>query len=78
MVPSMSRRGNRHNSAVAVSFLSALKTKWSKRRIYPNRAMVTSDVFDCTEMFYNPIRRHGSARDLSPVELERRYALNGS
>jgi putative transposase len=29
-------------------------------------------------MFYNPIRRHGSAGDLAPVEFERRYAQSGS
>lgn len=29
--------------------------------------MATSDVFDYIEMFYNPIRRHGFAGDLSPV-----------
>lgn len=43
---------------------------------YPNRATATTDVFDYIEMFYNPIRRHGSAGDLSPVEFEKRYALN--
>jgi len=47
-------------------------------RRYPNRATAVTDVFDCIEMFYNPVRRHGSADDLSPVEFERRYALNGS
>jgi putative transposase len=26
------------------------------------------DVFDYIELFYNPIRRHGSAGDLSPVD----------
>jgi len=29
-------------------------------------------------MFYNPIRRHSFAGDLSPVEFERRYAQSGS
>ncbi|MGG2042838.1 IS3 family transposase [Burkholderia gladioli] len=36
---------------------------------------VAEDVFDYIEMFYNPVRRHGSAGDLSPIEFERRYAL---
>lgn len=78
MVPSMSRRGNCHDNAVAESFFSALKKERIKRRIYPTRAMATTDVFDYIEMFYNPIRRHGFVGDLSPVEFERRYALNGS
>jgi putative transposase len=78
MVPSMSRRGNCHDNAVAESFFSALKKERIKRRIYPTRQAATSDVFDYIEMFYNPVRRHGSAGDLSPVEFERRYALNGS
>ncbi|EMD9442862.1 IS3 family transposase, partial [Burkholderia cepacia] len=43
-----------------------------------SRATATSDLFDYIEMFYNPVRRHGSAGDLSPIEFERRYALNGS
>lgn len=78
MSPSMSRRGNCHDNAVAESFFSALKKERIKRRIYPTRAAVTSDVFDYIEMFYNPIRRHGSAGGMSPVEFERRYALSGN
>ena len=76
MVPSMSRRGNCHDNAVAESFFSVLKKERIKRRIYPNREAARSDVFDYIEMFYNPVRRHGSAGDLSPVEFERRYALS--
>ena len=78
MVPSMSRRGNCHDNAVAESFFSALKKERIKRRIYPNRATATSDVFDYIEMFYNPIRRHGSAGGVSPVEFERRNAQSGN
>ena len=78
MVPSMSRRGNCHDNAVAESFFSVLKKERIKRRIYPNRATAASDMFDYIEMFYNPIRRHGSAGGLSPVEFERRYAQSGN
>lgn len=78
MQPSMSRRGNCHDNAVAESFFSALKKERIKRRIYPTRAAAASDVFDYIEMFYNPIRRHGSAGGLSPVEFEKRYALRGN
>ena len=78
MEPSMSRRGNCHDNAVAESFFSVLKKERIKRRIYPNRATAASDVFDYIEMFYNPIRRHGSAGGVSPVEFERRYAQSGN
>ena len=76
MVPSMSRRGNCHDNAVAESFFSPSKKERIKRRTYPTREMATTDVFDYIEMFYNPIRRHSFVGDLSSVEFERRYALN--
>jgi putative transposase len=78
MVPSTSRRGNRDDNAVAESFFSALKKERIKRRIYPARDEARSDVFNYIEMFYNPIRRYGSAGNLAPVEFERRYAQSGS
>jgi putative transposase len=34
-------------------------------------------MFDYIEMFYNPIRRHGFAGGVSPVEVERCYAQSG-
>jgi len=78
IVASMSRRGNCHDNAVAESFFSPLKKERIKRRIYPDRAAASSDVFDYIEMFYNPVRRHGFTADLSPVQFERRYAQTGS
>ena len=78
MAASMSRRGNCHDNAVAESFFNLLKKERIKRRIYPNRATAASDVFDYIEIFYNPIRPHSFAADLSPVEFERRYAQSGS
>jgi len=77
-LPSMSRRGNCHDNAVAESFFSALKKERIKRRIYPTRAAAVSDVFDYIEMFYNPIRRHGSAGGVSPLAFARRFALSGN
>jgi putative transposase len=71
--PSMSRRGNCHDNAVAESFFQLLKRERIKRRIYSNRGLARQDIFDYIEMFYNPIRRHGYAANLSPVNYERQY-----
>ncbi|MGY3949401.1 IS3 family transposase [Aeromonas allosaccharophila] len=70
---SMSRRGNCHDNAVAESFFQLLIRERIKRRIYATRDEARSDVFDYIEMFYNPIRRHGSNDGLSPVEFERQF-----
>lgn len=75
IVCSMSRRGNCHDNAVAESFFQLLKRERIKRRIYLTREQAKADVFDYIEMFYNPIRRHGSNQGLSPVEFERRHQL---
>jgi putative transposase len=68
--PSMSRRGNCYDNAVAESFFQLLKRERIKRRIYKNRDDARRDIFDYIEMFYNPVRRHGHAGGLSPMELE--------
>ncbi|WP_235089895.1 IS3 family transposase [Chromobacterium sp. Beijing] len=73
LVPSMSRRGNCHDNAVAESFFQLLKRERIKRKTYHNREEARRDIFDYIEMFYNPKRRHGSANGLSPVEFEKHY-----
>jgi putative transposase len=55
IVPSMSRRGNCHDNAVAESFFSNLKKEKIRRRIYPNRAEAKQAVFHYIEMVYNPL-----------------------
>lgn len=69
----MSRRGNRHDNAVAESFFQLLKRERIRRQNYPTRDQARSDVFNYIEMFYNPKRRHSIAGSVSPVEFERRH-----
>ena len=71
--PSMSRRGNCHDNAVAESFFQLLKRERIKRKIYGTREEAKMDVFNYIEMFYNTKRRHSSNDGLSPVEYERQY-----
>lgn len=73
--PSMSRRGNCHDNAVAESFFQLLKRERIKQKTYADRETARQDVFDYIEMFYNPKRRHSSSNDLAPVEFEKQYLL---
>ena len=69
--PSMSRRGNCWDNAVAESFFSNLKSEQIKKRIYNTREEARSEVFDYIEGFYNRVRRHKHLDQLSPHEFER-------
>ena len=73
LVPSMSRRGNCHDNAVAESFFQLLKRERIRRKTYFDRDEARRDIFDYIEMFYNPRRRHGYTNDVSPIEYEKRF-----
>ena len=76
LVPSMSRRGNRWDNAVAEWFFSSLKKERIKRHIYASRQDAKSDVFDYIEGFYNRVRSHSHLGQLSPLAFEQ--LLTGS
>ena len=69
--PSMSRRGNCWDNAVAESFFSSLKKERIKKRIYKTRDLARTDIFDYIEMFYNRTRRHSHIGGVSPEAFER-------
>jgi putative transposase len=69
--PSMSRRGNCWDNAVAESFFSSLKKERIKKRIYKTRDLARADVFDYIEVFYNRNRRHSHLGGVSPEAFER-------
>jgi putative transposase len=69
--PSMSRRGNCWDNAVAESFFSSLKKERIRRKIYRTKEEAKADIFDYIEMFYNPRRRHSHIGGVSPEVFER-------
>lgn len=69
--PSMSRRGNCWDNAVAESFFSSLKKERIRNRIYETRDLARADVFDYIEGFYNRRRRHSHLGRVSPEAFER-------
>jgi len=70
LVPSMSRRGNCWDNAVAESFFGSLKKERVRKHIYRTRDEARADVFDYIEMFYNPRRRHSHLGGVSPEAYE--------
>ena len=68
--PSMSRRGNYWDNAVAESFFGSLKKERIKKRIYKNRAVALDDISEYIEDFYNRVRRHSYLHGMSPTEYE--------
>jgi putative transposase len=68
--PSMSRRGNCWDNAVAESFFGSLKKERVKKHIYKNRDLATDDVSDYIESFYNRKRRPQHLGGVSPQEFE--------
>ena len=73
--PSMSRRGNCWDNAVAESFFSSLKMERIRKQIYPTRKEARKDLFDYIEMFYNPKRRHSHIGGVSPEAVFKRLRL---
>jgi putative transposase len=69
--PSMSRRGNCWDNAVAESFFSSLKNERVGKRIYKTRDLAKAEVFDHIEVFYNRTRRHSHLGGVSPEAFER-------
>jgi putative transposase len=68
--PSMSRKGNCWDNAVAESFFSSLKKERVKKQIYKNRDLATADISEYIDSFYNSKRRHSHLGGVSPEDFE--------
>lgn len=76
----MSQRGNCWDNAASESFFSSLKSELIRKRIYPIRSQVKSEIYEYIEEFYdrmksprdNRVRRHKHLSQLSPLAFEQR------
>lgn len=75
LVPSMSRRGNCHDNAVAESFFATFKKRVIRKKIYSTRDEAKTEIFNFIEMFYNQKKRHSYAGGVSPAKFEEAYFL---
>ena len=71
--PSMSRRGNCHDNAVAESFFATFKKRVTQRKIYSTRDDAKTEIFNFIEMFFDPVKRHSHTGGVSPVQFEKDY-----
>ena len=71
MVPSMSRKGDPYDNAVAESFFRTLKVELVYQRRFRTRAEAKAAIVEYIELFYNSWRRHSSLGYLSPAEYEK-------
>ena len=76
--PSMSRKGNCWDNAVAEAFFSSLKKERIKKQIYKNRELAIADLADYIDTFYNRTRRHSHLGGLSPEQFEATHKTRAS
>ena len=74
VTPSMSRKGNCYDNAVAESFFSTLKNELIHHQTYHTRDDASREIFAFIEGFYNRQRLHQSLAYLSPLEFERQFS----
>ena len=68
--PSMSRKGNCWDNAVAESFFGTLKKERVKKQIYRTRELALADGADDSDALYNRARRHSHLGGVSPEQFE--------
>jgi putative transposase len=73
MIPSMSRKGDCYDNAVAESFFHTLKNDQFGDQIYSTRLEARQAVIDYIEMFYNSHRLHSFLGYVSPNDFEMNF-----
>lgn len=71
IIPSMSRKGDCWDNAVAESFFATLKVELTTKTLWATRDEARSAVFEYIEIWYNRRRRHSTNGYLSPLEFEK-------
>ncbi len=74
--PSMSRKGNCWDNAVAESFFGTLKEECGKETIYASRDEARGAIFTSIEVYYNRVRRHSTLGYVSPLQYEKMQNRN--
>jgi putative transposase len=78
MQPSMSRKGNCWDNAVAESFFHTLKTELIYLEDFDTHEQAQTVVFEYIEVFYNRQRCHSANGSLAPLAYEQALKASGT
>jgi putative transposase len=70
LLGSLGRVASSVDNTMMESFWSTMQRELLDRQRWDTRAELSSAIFEWIEAFYNPVRRHTSIGDLSPIEFE--------
>jgi putative transposase len=70
--PSMSRKGNCYDNAVAESFFSTIKNELIFDKSFVTREDARQEIFEYIEIFYNRQRLHQTLNYLTPEQAEKK------
>jgi len=76
LIPSMSRKADCYDNAVAESFFSTLKNELVYAQRFKSRNKAKSEIFKFIEIFYNRQRLHQSLGYITPEMMEQRLSFN--
>ncbi|HET7307538.1 MAG TPA: IS3 family transposase [Gammaproteobacteria bacterium] len=76
MIPSMSRKGDCYDNAVAESFFGNLKNELTWHCTFRTHNEARVAIFDYIEVFYNRQRSHQTLGYVSPLHYEERAAVS--
>lgn len=75
MRPSMSRRGDCWDNAVAESFFATLEFELIEQQVFKTRKAAEMAIFEFIEIFYNRQRAHQTLDYKTPLRVEQEYRL---
>lgn len=73
MKPSMSRKGNCWDNAVAESFFATLEFELIEDQVFESRQSARVAIFEFIEVFYNRRRSHQTLAYKTPLRVEQEY-----
>ena len=78
LLGSMGTIGDCFDNSVAESFFGTLQLELLDEHRWETRQQLALAIFDCSETWYNPRRRHSYCRMLSPIDYENTTATNAA